>query len=70
MNKNMKDTDSSVIVELPHNSNSITQNMTYRQFLKKYAEQYSVSRASWKYNKSRLYIYFWKARWDRSMAYP
>ena len=30
----------------------------------KYAEKYGVSRASRKYNRSRSYIYFWKARWD------
>ena len=30
----------------------------------KYAEKYGVKRASRKYNKSRSYIYFWKARWD------
>ena len=30
----------------------------------KYAEKYGVSRASRKYNKSRSYIYFWRARWD------
>ena len=30
----------------------------------KYAEKYGVSRASRKYNKSRSYLYFWKARWD------
>ena len=45
-------------------SNSITQDMAYRQSLMKYAEKYGVSRASRKYNKSRSYIYFWKARWD------
>ena len=45
-------------------SKSITQDMAYRQFLMKYAEKYGVSRASRKYNKSRSYIYFWKARWD------
>ena len=33
----------------------------------KYAEKYGVSRASRKYNKSRSYIYFWKARWDGSV---
>lgn len=33
-----------------------------------YAAKYGVSRASRKYNKSRSYIYFWKARWDGSMA--
>lgn len=49
-------------------SKSITQDMAYRQSLMKYAEKYGVSRASRKYNKSRSYIYFWKARWDGSMA--
>ena len=47
-------------------SKSITQDMAYRQSLMKYAEKYGVSRASRKYNKSRSYIYFWKARWDGS----
>ena len=42
--------------------------MAYRQSLMKYAEKYGVSRASRKYNKSRSYIYFWKARWDGSAA--
>lgn len=42
---------------------SITQDMRYRQSLMKYAEKYGVSQASRKYNKSRSYIYFWKARW-------
>ena len=45
-------------------SKSITQDMAYRQSLMKYTEKYGVSRASRKYNKSRSYIYFWKARWD------
>ena len=45
---------------------SITQDMAYRQSLMKYAEKYGVSRASRRYNKSRSYIYFWKARWDGS----
>ena len=49
-------------------SKSITQDMAYRQSLMKYAEKYGVSRASRKYNKSRSYIYFWKARWDGSAA--
>ena len=44
--------------------NSITQEMQFRQSLMKYCERYGVKRASRKYNKSRLYIYFWKARWD------
>ena len=48
-------------------SKSITQDMRYRQSLMKYAEKYGVSRASRKYNKSRSYIYFWKARWDGSV---
>ena len=47
---------------------SITQDMAYRQSLMKYAEKYGVSRASRKYNKSRSYIYFWKARWDGSVT--
>ena len=42
--------------------------MRYRQSLMQYAAKYGVSRASRKYNKSRSYIYFWKARWDGSMA--
>lgn len=37
-------------------SKSITQEMTYRQSLMKYAERYGVNRASRKYNKSRSYI--------------
>ena len=49
-------------------SQSITQEMKYRQSLMKYAEKYGVSRASRKYNKSRSYIYFWKQRWDGSAA--
>lgn len=47
-------------------SKSITQDMAYRQSLMKYAAKYGVSRASRKYNKSRSYIYFWRARWDGS----
>lgn len=47
-------------------SKSITQDMAYRQSLMKYTEKYGVSRASRRYNKSRSYIYFWKARWDGS----
>ena len=45
-------------------SKSITQDMAYRQSLMKYVEKYGVKKASRKYNKSRSYIYFWKARWD------
>lgn len=45
-------------------TNSITQDMRYRQSLMKYAQKYGVSRASRKYNKSRSYIYFWKKRWN------
>jgi transposase InsO family protein len=33
----------------------------------KYVEKNGVSRATRKYNKSRSYIYFWKARYDGSM---
>lgn len=46
---------------------SITQDMAYRQSLMKYAAKYGVSRASRKYNKSRSYIYFWRARWNGSV---
>ena len=46
---------------------SITQDMAYRQSLMNYAAKYGVSRASRKYNKSRSYIYFWRARWDGSV---
>ena len=49
-------------------SKRIAQDMAYRQSLMKYAENYGVSRASRKYNKSRSYIYFWKALWDGSVA--
>ena len=49
-------------------SNSITQDMAFRQSLMQYAKKYGVSRASRKYNKSRSYIYFWKKRWDGSVA--
>ncbi|MDY3815440.1 MAG: DDE-type integrase/transposase/recombinase [Candidatus Limiplasma sp.] len=45
-------------------NNSITQDMNYRQSLMKYAEKYGVKRASRRYDKSRSYIYFWRARWD------
>ena len=48
-------------------SNSITQDMKYRQSLLKFADKYGVSRASRKYNKSRSYIYFWKSRWDGTL---
>ena len=49
-------------------SKSITQDMRYRQSLMQYAAKYGVSRASRKYKKSRSYIYYWKARWDGSVA--
>ena len=45
-------------------SKSITQDMSYRQSLMKYAEKNGVGRASRKYNKTRSYIYFWRKRWD------
>ncbi len=43
---------------------SVTQDMRYRQSLLEYAQKNGVRRASRKYNKSRSYIYFWKARYD------
>lgn len=42
--------------------------MKYRQSLIRYAEKFGVSRASRKYNRSRSYIYFWKARYDGTPA--
>jgi transposase len=33
----------------------------------KYSEKYGVGKASRKYNKSRSYIYFWKARYDGTL---
>ena len=47
--------------------NSITQEMKYRQSLICYAEKYGVSRASRKYNRSRSFIYFWKARYNSTI---
>lgn len=47
--------------------NSVTQDMKYRQSLICYAEKFGVSRASRKYNRSRSYIYFWKARYDGTL---
>ena len=49
-------------------SQSITQDMAYRQSLMKYAKKFGVSRASRKYNKSRSYIYFWLSRWDGNVT--
>ena len=46
--------------------NSITQDMRYRQALLQYSVKNGVEKASRKYNKSRSYIYFWRARWDGS----
>ena len=70
--------DTSVRIKLPHTiqpkgsahsrMNSVTQEMKYRQSLIRYAEKFGVSRASRKYNKSRSYIYFWKARYDGTMV--
>ena len=50
--------------------NSITQDMKYRQSLLTYAQKYGVSRAGRKYNKSRSYIYFRRARHDGSLQSP
>jgi transposase len=41
--------------------------MRYRQSLMSYAARYGVSKACRKYNKSRSYIYFWKARYDGTL---
>lgn len=47
---------------------TLTQDMRFRQSLLLYASKFGVSRASRKYNKSRSYIYFWRARWDGSIS--
>ena len=69
----MKDKASSVIVGVADNNLTRGGHILHEQeyntghgisaSLMKYAEKYGVSRASRKYNKSRSYIYFWKARW-------
>ena len=43
---------------------SIPRDKAYRQSLMKYVEKHGVKRASRRCNKSRSYIYFWKAHWD------
>ena len=48
-------------------SNSITQDMNYKQSLLKFADKYGVGRASRRFNRSRSFIYFWRARWDGSV---
>ena len=69
---------SSVIVGVTDNNCTREGHILYEQkyntghglsaILMKYAEKYGVSRASRKYNKNRSYIYFWKERWDGSIA--
>ena len=48
--------------------NGVTQDMKYRLSLICCAEKFGVSRASRKYNRSRSYIYFWKARYDGTLS--
>ena len=45
----------------PFLNKRITQDMAYKQSLMKYAANYGVSCVSRKYNRSRSYLYFWKA---------
>lgn len=47
---------------------SVTQDMRYRQSLLEYARKYGVAKASRKYNKGRSYIYFWRERYDGTLA--
>ena len=51
----------------PSIMNSVTQDMKYRQSLIKFSINHGVSKASRRYNKSRSYIYFWRARYDGSI---
>ena len=44
--------------------------MKFRYSLMRYAEKFGVARASRKYNKSKSYIYFWKARFDGAIESP
>jgi Integrase core domain. len=44
--------------------NSVSQDIKYRQSLLNYAAKNGVMKASVKYNRSRSYIYFWRARYD------
>lgn len=71
--KNKRDRQRSNRIKLPHKIqkkmslplvNSITQYMMFRQSLINFSKKYGVSRASWKYNKVRSYIYFWLNHWD------
>ena len=49
-------------------SNSITQDMRYRQSIMLFAKKYGVSKACRKYNRASSYIYFWLKRWDGTVA--
>ena len=49
-------------------SKSIAQDMAYRQSLMKCAEMHGVKLSGWRYNKSRSYLCFWKARWDETVG--
>ena len=42
--------------------------MAYRQSLMKCAEMHGVKLSGWRYNKSRSYLCFWKARWDETVG--
>lgn len=45
----------------------VTPDAKYRYLLMKFSEKYGVSRAGRKYNRSRSYIYFWRARYDGAL---
>ena len=54
--------------EVPFLHEQCNKDMKYRQSLICYAEKFGVGRASRKYNRSRSYIYFWKARYDGTLS--
>ena len=49
-------------------SKSITQDMAYRQSLMNMLRNMASAMLAGNTNKSRSYIYFWKARWDGSVT--
>ncbi len=48
-------------------TNSVTQDMRFRQSLLKYSQKYGVTKAAIKYKASRQYIYRWMRRYDGTL---
>ena len=73
MKKELRDRPKSARIKLPHpiqvkEGLSLNEQYNTRNAVSSIPNEilrkYGVKRASRKYNKSRSYIYFWKARWD------